>query len=231
VNPPSWSTAPNSPYTRQPELRHHWRGDGDDLTAWHDRTIRGKLIIASAATSMRQRWKPNCAQPLKDCRCGRCPAAPRCLCRSHAGDLLHPKERREPVECADCGAGTDRRNPDVPALAVHGRNPGWRFCQPVDAEDTYRTGPGIRSWRRICLRLRSSRRISRSALTQSAPPLRPQNRPWLKIAGLAGRPFTQEELDRAKDDILNSFLFRYDTRDKVLPSVNGLEFYGFPELS
>ena len=46
----------------------------------------------------------------------------------------------------------------------------------------------------------------------------------------ARRPsrFTEEELKRAKDDILNSFLFRYDTRDKVLAERVRLEFYGYP---
>jgi zinc protease len=49
-----------------------------------------------------------------------------------------------------------------------------------------------------------------------------------EIAGLNTRPFTQDELQRAKDDILNSFLFRYDTRDKVLAEREKLEFYGYP---
>jgi zinc protease len=49
-----------------------------------------------------------------------------------------------------------------------------------------------------------------------------------EIAGLNTKPFTQEELQRAKDDILNSFLFRYDTRDKVLAESERLEFYGYP---
>ena len=42
------------------------------------------------------------------------------------------------------------------------------------------------------------------------------------------KPFTQVELDRAKDNILNSFLFRYDTKDKVLAERVKLEFYGYP---
>ncbi len=49
-----------------------------------------------------------------------------------------------------------------------------------------------------------------------------------EIAGLNSRPFTQVELKRAKDDILNSFLFRYDTKDKVLGERERLEFYGYP---
>ena len=42
------------------------------------------------------------------------------------------------------------------------------------------------------------------------------------------QPFTEEELKRAKDNILNSFLFRYDTKDKVLAERVRLEFYGYP---
>ena len=35
-------------------------------------------------------------------------------------------------------------------------------------------------------------------------------------------------MKRAKDDILNSFLFRYDTKDKMLAERERLEFYGYP---
>ncbi|MGB6828125.1 MAG: insulinase family protein, partial [Terracidiphilus sp.] len=48
------------------------------------------------------------------------------------------------------------------------------------------------------------------------------------IAGLNTTPFTEEELQRAKDGILNSFLFQYDTKDKVLEEREKLEFYGYP---
>ena len=49
-----------------------------------------------------------------------------------------------------------------------------------------------------------------------------------EIAGLNTKPFTEDELKRAKDNILNSFLFRYDTRDKILDERERLEFYGYP---
>jgi zinc protease len=49
-----------------------------------------------------------------------------------------------------------------------------------------------------------------------------------EIAGLNSKPFTEVELMRAKDSILNSFLFRYDTKDKILAERELLEFYGYP---
>ncbi|MGA2572477.1 MAG: insulinase family protein, partial [Terracidiphilus sp.] len=49
-----------------------------------------------------------------------------------------------------------------------------------------------------------------------------------EIAALASTPFTGAELQRAKDNILNSFLFRYDTKEKILAERVKLEFYGYP---
>jgi zinc protease len=49
-----------------------------------------------------------------------------------------------------------------------------------------------------------------------------------EIAGMNTEPVTPDELKRAKDDIVNSFLFSYDTKDKVLDERERLEFYGYP---
>jgi zinc protease len=49
-----------------------------------------------------------------------------------------------------------------------------------------------------------------------------------EIAGLNTKPFTEVELKRAKDGILNSFLFQYDSKDKILEERERLEFYGYP---
>ncbi len=48
------------------------------------------------------------------------------------------------------------------------------------------------------------------------------------IAELKTRPFTEDELRMAKDQLLNSFVFNYDTKEKVLSAAARLEFYGYP---
>jgi zinc protease len=65
-------------------------------------------------------------------------------------------------------------------------------------------------------------------LTKSASTVDATKAAQAEIDGLTNRPFTEEELARAKDNILNSFLFRYDTREKVLAERERLEFYGYP---
>ena len=65
-------------------------------------------------------------------------------------------------------------------------------------------------------------------LTQSATTVDAIQQTYKVMDGLTTQPFTEEELKRAKDNILNSFLFRYDTKDKVLAERVRLEFYGYP---
>jgi hypothetical protein len=49
-----------------------------------------------------------------------------------------------------------------------------------------------------------------------------------EIDKLKQNPATPEELKQAKDTILNSFVFEYDEKDKVLAARMDYEFYGYP---
>jgi zinc protease len=49
-----------------------------------------------------------------------------------------------------------------------------------------------------------------------------------EIARLRTEPPTEDELRRAKDALLNSFIFRYDSRQKVLDEQVTLAVYGYP---
>ena len=49
-----------------------------------------------------------------------------------------------------------------------------------------------------------------------------------EIDDLLKNPATPAELKRAKDNILNSFIFRFDTPEKVLREKMAYEFYHYP---
>ncbi len=51
---------------------------------------------------------------------------------------------------------------------------------------------------------------------------------YSEVDDLSRLPFTAEELQRSKESILNSFIFRYDSKDKILLERLALEFYGYP---
>jgi zinc protease len=125
------------------------------------------------------------------------------------------------------GVGTDRHNPDVPTLAVMNDILGGGFAsrlfQKIRTEKglAYAVGGGYGyafdhpSMFRVEVLTKSESTVDATKLALD------------EIAGLTAKPFTDEELKRAKDDILNSFLFQYDTKEKVLAERERLEFYGY----
>ena len=126
------------------------------------------------------------------------------------------------------GLGTDRHNPDVPALAVMNEILGGGF--------------GSRLFQKVRTELGLAYAVSGGygyaydhpgtfhvmVMTKSASTVDATKAALAVISGMTEKPFTEAELKRAKDDILNSFLFQYDTRDKVLAESVRLEFYGYP---
>jgi zinc protease len=49
-----------------------------------------------------------------------------------------------------------------------------------------------------------------------------------ELDALKTKPATSEELTKAKEAILNSFIFRFDSKEKVLQERMAYEFYGYP---
>jgi zinc protease len=220
---------PNSPYTRQPELATIGAVTLADLNAWHDRTLKGKLIVAVSGdfdpaameAKLRATFEP--LPPVK-------PLPPHREAFQDPSRSLYfiNKEDVNQSNIEIMGLGTDRRNPDVPALAVMnemlGGGFGSRLFQKVRTELglAYAVGGGFGfSYDHPGL-------FRVMVLTKSASTVDATKAALAEISGVTAKPFSEVELKRAKDQILNSFLFRYDTRGKVLAESVRLEFYGYP---
>lgn len=220
---------PNSPYTRQPELATIGAITIADLQAWHERTIVGKLIVGisgdfdSTAMEAKLRAAFEGLPPVK-------PAETR-------HDEFRPvtqsvnfidKQDVNQSNVQIVGLGTDRHNPDVPTLAVMNDILGGGFAsrlfQKVRTELglAYAVGGGYG----FAYDHPATFRVA--VITKSASTVEATKAALAEISGLTTTPFTEVELKRAKDNILNSFLFRYDTKDKVLAERERLEFYGYP---
>ena len=126
------------------------------------------------------------------------------------------------------GLGTDRHNPDVPTLAVMDEILGGSFASRLFQKVRTELGLAYEVGGGMSFAYDHPATFRVVVLTKSASTVDATRATLAEIAGLTTKPFTQEELDRAKDNILNSFLFRYDTRDKVLAERERLEFYGYP---
>lgn len=219
----------DSPYTRQPELATIAAVTVADLNAWHDRTLKGKLIVsvsgdfdpAAMEAKLRATFDPLPAvKPL--------PAHHEVFHDPTPGVYFINKTDVNQSNIEIMGLGTDRHNPDVPALAVMNNIMGGGF--------------GSRLFQKVRTELGLAYAVGGSygyaydhpgtfhvmVMTKSASTVDATEAALKEIAGMTEKPFTEVELKRAKDDILNSFLFQYDTREKVLGESVRLEFYGYP---
>ncbi len=219
----------NSPYARQPELATISKVTLADLQTWHDQSIGGKLIISvigdfdSAAMEAKLRAtfeglpqaKPN---PVRhDDFAGPTP-----------GVYFVNKEDVNQSTVQIVGLGTERRNPDVPSIAmmndVFAGGFASRLFQKVRTELglAYQVGGGLGfGWDH-------PETFNAVVVTKSDNTVDAIQQTYKVLGGLVDQPFTEEELKRAKDNILTSFLFRYDTKAKVLAQRVRLEFYGYP---
>lgn len=219
----------NSPYARQPELSTIGAVTLADLDAWHERTLKGKLIVGiygdfdSAAIEAKVRAAFESLPPVT-------PPPPRHdeFPGPKPGVYFIDKEDVNQSNVQIVGLGIDRRNPDVAAIAVMneilGGGFGSRLFVKIRTEQAlaYDVGGGFG------LTYDHPGTFQVNVLTRSEKTVDATKLALQEIADLNARPFTEEELKRAKDDLLNSFLFRYDTRDKILDESEELEFYGYP---
>ncbi|MFI5113977.1 MAG: M16 family metallopeptidase [Terriglobales bacterium] len=124
--------------------------------------------------------------------------------------------------------GTTRNNPDYYALSVFNEAFGGGFSSRLFNQIrtakglAYAVGGGVgTAWDhpgmlRMMVSTKSKSTVeSIQALDQ-------------EMAGLANRPIDDGEIQQAKDSILNSFIFRFDSPDKVLHEKMAYEFYGYP---
>ena len=219
----------DSPYTRQPELTTIGAVTLADLQAWHDRTLKGKLIVGisgdfdPATMEAKVRAAFESLPPVT-------PEPPRHdeFPGPKPGVYFIDKQDVNQSNVQIVGLGVDRHNPDVPALAVMneilGGGFGSRLFQKVRTQLglAYAVGGGIG------FEYDHPAPFDVEVITKSASTVDATKAAEAEIAGLNTNPFTEAELTRAKDDILNSFLFRYDTKDKILDEREKLEFYGYP---
>ena len=220
---------PNGPYTRQPELATIGAVTLVDLEDWHDRSLKGKLIVGISGDFDPAAMEARVRQAFE----GLPPGQPRPSRHEEftgptPGEYFINKEDVNQSNVEIVGLGTDRHNPDVPALAVMneilGGGFGSRLFQKVRTQLglAYAVGGGFG------FNYDHPGTFRVEVLTKSATTVEATKAALDELEGLNTKPFTETELKRAKDDILNSFLFRYDTKDKVLDEREKLEFYSYP---
>lgn len=220
----------NNPYARISEYATIAAVTREDLLAWHSTYVHPNNIIlgvvgdfdsANLEARLRQAfgsWAKGPAAKAPDMQMN--PAKP--------GYYLVDKTDVNQSNIQMVGPGTTRKDPNYYAISVFNEAFGGGFSSRLfgDIRTTkglaYAVGGGIGAafdhpgmLRLIVMTKSQSTVESIHALDE-------------EIADLAKRPITDEEIKRAKDAILNSFIFRFDSPGKVLQEKMAYEFYGYP---
>ncbi len=220
----------DNPYTRQPEYSTIAAITRQDLLDWHKTYVHPINIILGVsgdfdATAMEAKlraafesWPKGADAPHNEVQFH--PAAP--------GYYLIPKGDVNQSSIHMLTLGTTRNNPDYYAISVFNEAFGGGFSSRLFNDIrtkrglAYNVGGGIGSSfghpgvQQFVAGTKSQTTIEAiQALDED-------------IDDLAKHPITDEEINHAKDAILNAFIFRLDSPDKVLAERMTYEFYGYP---
>ncbi len=221
---------PTSPYARQAEYATVGAVTLDDLKAWHDRTVVPNNMIVSVSGDFDSRAMEARLRTAFE-------ALPRGEAfQSEKFTFTDPKPGVNFVEKDDVnqsnvlivGLGTERSNPDFYALSV--------------MNEVFSGGFGSRVVQNVRTKLGLAYEVSGSfgasydhpgifyviAATKSVSTVAAAKAMMEEVDRLKTIPPTPGELAKAKDQLLNSFIFRYDSPDKILGEQVTLDFYGYP---
>jgi zinc protease len=219
-----------SPYTREPEISTVMSVTVADLKAWHDKTvIPNNMIIGVSGDFDSAVMEKALRAAFEGLPTGTpLPKFKEEFSGPKPGVYFVDKTDVNQSNIRVVGLGTERSNPDYYALSVMNEIFGGGFGSRLFQD--------VRTKQGLAYSVRGAYGASYdhpgiftvAAGTQSATTVKTTQALLDEIDKLKTEPFTEEELKRAKDQVLNSFIFNYDSKDKVLAEQAKLEFYGYP---
>src|SRR5438270_2276430 len=219
-----------SPYARTPEYYTISAITRDDLLQWHQRTIVPNNMILGItgdfdSAAMEQRLRQAFGNMPRTAPIQPPQAA---FHEPKPGIYFVEKNDVNQSEIHMVELGTERRNPDFYAIEVMNQLSGGGFSSRLFANIRTRQGlaysvgggvgtnydhPGIT---RIAMGTKSG------STAAGIEALRKE------MTDLITGHVKEDELKKAKDAILNSFIFEFDSKEKVLAERMRYEFYGYP---
>jgi zinc protease len=220
----------HNPYARQPEYVTVESITLDDLKAWHDKTVTPNNMIVAVSgdfdgAAMEAKLRA-AFEPLP--RGEKFESAKITFTDPKAGVNFVQKSDVNQSNVMIVGLGTERSNPDYYALSV--------------MNEIFSGGFGSRVFQNVRTKLGLAYSVGGSfgaaydhpgiflveAATKSPSTVAATQAMLAEINRLKTDPPTSAELSKAKDQVLNSFIFHYDSPDKTLREQVVLAFYGYP---
>ena len=220
-----------NPYARVPEYATIAAVTRQDLLDWYNAHVHPNNIILgivgdfdSAAMESKLRaafgnwpkgpaWKPD-EVPFQ-------PAKP--------GYYLIPKSDVNQSAIRMVALGTTRRDPDYYAIEVFNEAFGGGFSSRLFRTLRTQQGLAYSVGGGVGTRFDHPGILQLGIGTKSQSTIEAIQGLYQQIDDLSTHPISEDELKRAKDSILNSFVFNFDTPSKVLQERMAYAFYGYPE--
>lgn len=220
----------DNPYAREPEYATVDAVTLDDLKAWHDRTVVPNNIIVSVSgdfDSAAMEAKLRAAfEPLK--RGEEFQTEKITFTNTKSGINFAEKSDVNQSNVLIVGLGTERSNPDYYALSVMNEVFSGGFGSRVVQDVRTKLGLAYEVQGAFGASYDHPGIFYVLAATKSASTVATTQALEAEIARLKTEPPTASELSKAKDQLLNSFIFHYDSPDKILNEQVTLAFYGYP---
>jgi zinc protease len=219
-----------SPYARTPEYATIGAVTREDLLTWHQRTVvPTNMIIGIAGDFDSAAMEQKLRQAFSGLQRGeRVPATQTTFKQPTPGVYFVEKEDVNQSDISMVDLGIDRHNPDYYAVVtmneILGGGFSSRLFEKIRTKEglAYAVGGGVGS----AFDHPGMLRIGMS--TKSATTVKSIEALNAELNRLIKGGVTQAELKKAKDAILNSFIFEFDSKDKVLAERMRYEFYGYP---
>jgi zinc protease len=220
----------DNPYARVEEYATVAAVTRQDLLDWHAKYVHPNNIILgisgdfdSAAMEARLRaafesWPKGPAAQKTEVKYA--PAKP--------GYYLIPKDDVNQSNIRMVALGTTRDNPDYYAISVFNEAFGGGFSSRLFNDIRTKRGLAYHAGGSIGTNFGHPGILQISIGTKSQSTIEAIRAADEDIDNLVPNPITDEEIQRAKDNILNAFIFRLDSPDKILGERMTYEYYGYP---
>ena len=224
----------DNPYAREAEYSTIAAITRQDLLDWHKTYVHPNHIIlgisgdfdpAAMEAKLRaafQSWPkgPTAKKDEPQAKIQFHPAKP--------GYYLIPKDDVNQSSIHMVTLGTTRNNPDYYAISVFNEAFGGGFSSRLFNDIRTKRGLAYNVGGGIGTNFGHPGVLQFAAGTKSQSTIESVQALDEDIDNLAKNPITDEEIKQAKDAILNAFIFRLDSPDKVLAERMTYEFYGYP---
>ena len=217
-------------YARVPEYSTVAAITRQDLIDWHGKYVHPNNIILgltgdfdSAAMEARLRaafdaWPKGPALPKNEIQ----------FSPTHPGYYLVPKDDVNQSTIHMVALGTTRDNPDYYAISVFNEAFGGAFTSRLFNDIRTKRGLAYGVSGGIGTSFGHPGVLQISIGTKSSTTIESIKAADEDIDDLATHPITEEEIQHAKDTILNAFIFQLDSPDKILGERMAYEYYGYP---